>query len=568
MKKYLLSTAAAIGLLGGPVLAADLPVKAQPPGCPGCNWNGFYVGFNVGGGIGHDPSSDTISLNPAGTIAVISPGVINPISNTTYSQSPAGALAGGQVGANWQIGRLVLGGEADWDWTRQRDNLQINNFIASSVAATAASSYGYSDEEKINWLATARARVGWASDYSLAYVTGGVAWGGVESNYGFNAFGSAIFATAAPGAASFSTTRTGWVLGSGVETSLGWMGANHWSAKIEYLYVDLGTVTNSFSVTRFGASAYTIASSTHIQDNIVRLGLNYRFGGENFGPPPPSTLGPCPTCNWTGFYVGANEATGIGHNRAHETDSLLPSTANSANVANPLTDVWHTELPVGVMAGGQAGFNWQTGNLVFGGEADWDWSRQRDLFSNANFIASRATVAPATVGLTDSQKLDWLATARGRVGWTENCFLWYVTGGVAWGRVEFELLVPGRPAGRCHHRLPNPSVRGQHQRHQNGLDHRRRRRDHDDLARVVQSLVQQVRISLCRPRLDQQYLLDPGDGGRYPGSPHLLEHQPGSRQHRPFRRELPLRRLGRIGDCLVQSVRLMAGARFSHVRAL
>jgi outer membrane immunogenic protein len=435
MKKYLLSTAAAVALLGGPALAADMPVKAQPPGCPGCNWNGFYVGVNLGGSIGHDRSQDAISLNPAGTIAAIAPGVLNPISNTTYSSSPAGFLGGGQAGFNWQMGHLVLGAEGDWDIVRQRDNLQINNFLASSVNVAPAA-YGYSDEEKIKWLATARARVGWASGYSMAYVTGGVAWGGVESNYAFQAFqvtGIPTFASAA-GAASFSTTRTGWVLGSGIETSLGWMGANHWSAKIEYLYVDLGTVTNSFSVPQAGASAYTISSSTHIRDNIVRLGLNYRVGGDRFAPPP--TPGPCPTCDWKGFYVGVNEATGIGHNRTHETDSLLPANVNSANVNNPLTDVWHTESPIGVMAGGQVGFNWQLGSVVFGAEADWDWARQRDSFANTNFVASTVVVAPTQIGLTDDQKLSWLATARARIGWTENCFLWYVTGGAAWARVE------------------------------------------------------------------------------------------------------------------------------------
>ena len=543
MKRYWLACVAVGALWGGSAVAADMPVKAAPIFCPACNWSGFYVGVNVGGSIGHDASQDTISLNPAGSpngLGGIPPGVLNPISNTTYSQSPAGWLGGGQVGFNWQMGHLVLGGEADWNWSGQRDNLQIKNFIASSTTVATNTSYGYSDEEKIKWLATARARVGWASGYSLAYVTGGVAWGGVESNYTFAGFGSPLFATA-PGAASFSTTKTGWVIGSGVETSLAWMGANHWSAKLEYLYVDLGTVSNSFSVplTATPTSAYTASSSTHIRDNIVRLGLNYRFGGGAWAPPP--TPGPCPTCNWSGYYVGVNAATSIGHDRAYETVALNPA-GGGAGINNPLTDVWHTELPIGFMAGGQAGFNWQTGNLVFGGEADWNWSGQRDLFSNVNFIASTVNVAPAAIGLTDNQKLDWLATARGRIGWTENCFLWYVTGGVAWGQVEFELLVPGYAGAWNRHRhLPDRTVRSQRQRHQGGLDHWRRRRDHDDLARAVQSLVEQVRISLRRPRLDQQQLLDPG--GRRRGRLHLLEQQQDSRQHRPLRHKLPRRRL-------------------------
>lgn len=273
----------------------------------------------------------------------------------------------------------------------------------------------------------------------MAYVTGGVAWGGVDSNYAFQAVGTGLFATA-PSAASFSTTKTGRVIGSGVETSLAWMGANHWSAKIEYLYVDLGSVNNSTFVplTATPANGYVASSTTHIRDNIVRVGLNYRMGGDAYGYAPRPTPGPCPTCNWGGFYVGVNEATGMGHDRAHETVALNPPGGGGVapGVNNPLTDVRHTDSPIGFMAGGQAGYNWQTGNWVFGAEADWSWSGQRDSFANTNFIASTVNVAPAVIGLTDNQKLEWLATARARVGWAENCFLWYVTGGVAWGRVE------------------------------------------------------------------------------------------------------------------------------------
>ena len=432
MKHKLLASVAVAALWTGSAFAADIPVKAPPITCPSCNWNGYYIGLNFGGSIGHGSANDSISLIPAA-----GPGVINPISNTTYSQSPAGFLGGGQIGYNWQIGHWVLGAEADWDAASQRDNLQINNFIASSVVVAPAA-YAYSDQERIKWLSTARARVGWASGYTLVYITGGAAWGGVDSNYTFQAVqtGAGATFTSAPGAASFSTTKTGWAIGSGVETSLGWMGANHWSAKLEYLYVDLGSITNSFAVVQPGVpgSTYNISSTSKIHDNIVRLGLNYRFGGEQYAPPP--TRGPCPTCDWRGFYVGVNELTGIAHNRTHDTDELIPRTVNTANINNPLTDVVHTESPFGYGAGGQFGYNWQSGHFVLGAEGDFDWVRQRDTFANVNFVASTVVVAPAQIAITDNQKIDWLATLRGRVGWQESCFLWYVTGGAAWGRVE------------------------------------------------------------------------------------------------------------------------------------
>ena len=431
MKKYLLTSVALTTVLGGTAMAADLALKAPPPPpCTACNWSGFYLGVNAGGSFGHDPSNDAISLIPPGGIA----GVTNPISNTSYSQSPSGALGGFQAGFNWQTGHAVLGAEVDWDAANQRSRLQVNNFLASSVVVAPAA-YTMTDEQKIGWLATARARVGAAYGYTLWYVTGGAAWAGVKTSSTFQATGSPVFISG-PGSADFSQTKDGWAVGGGVETALAWMGAANWSAKLEYLYVDLGSVSNSYSVAQAPGSFYTISSTSNLHDHIVRAGLNYRFGGDHMAGAAPAMAGPCPTCNWTGFYIGANAGGSIGRDRAHENDSLNPPTANGANVTNPLTDVLHTESPVGGMAGGQIGFNWQTNHVVLGAEADWDWVGQRDSFANQNFVASTVVVAPAVNSLTDDQKIKSLGTARARLGWADNCFLWYVTGGAAWGQVQ------------------------------------------------------------------------------------------------------------------------------------
>src|SRR5205807_289029 len=128
-------------------------------------------------------------------------------------------------------------------------------------------------------------------------------------------------------AASFSSTRTGWTIGAGAETKLG----GGWSAKFEYLYVDLGTVTDTLPIAInpvFGAAFNTggVAStktSSHVTDNIVRVGVNYSFGaGSNAGSiaadlpvkapiykaPPVAVAAP----SWTGFYVGLNGGGSIG----------------------------------------------------------------------------------------------------------------------------------------------------------------------------------------------------------------------------------------------------------------
>ncbi len=281
MKTFLLTSAALTALLSGSAMAADMPLKAPPIfACPTCNWDGFYVGANVGGSIGHDGTNESVSLIPPGGGGA---GVTNPIASSGYSLSPAGVLGGGQLGWNRQFGSWVFGVEGDWDWAGQRDKLQNQNFIASSVVV-APTIFNYSDEQKISWLATARARLGWTHDCFLWFLTGGAAFGEVQSSYALSAtqlVGAGVFGPAA-GAASFSTTKTGWTIGGGVETSMAWLGmSNRWSTKLEYLYVDLGSVTNNFSLPGAVGSGtnYVVSSSSSIHDHIIRVGVNYRFGG-------------------------------------------------------------------------------------------------------------------------------------------------------------------------------------------------------------------------------------------------------------------------------------------------
>ena len=69
---------------------------------------------------------------------------------------------------------------------------------------------------------------------------------------------------------NFNTIRAGWTAGGGIEGSLG----NNWLAKLEYLYMDFGTFNNAFT----GVAPFTpIGLSTHLTDNIVRVGVNYHF---------------------------------------------------------------------------------------------------------------------------------------------------------------------------------------------------------------------------------------------------------------------------------------------------
>ncbi len=121
------------------------------------------------------------------------------------------------------------------------------------------------------------------SDRVLLYVTGGLAVGEVKSTAGATtttttalSFGTPPGPTSVFALAASSSTRAGWTIGAGVEGAIG----GNWTARLEYLYVDLGTVNNTFAGT---APFAPITTSAHVTDNILRAGVNYRFGGPDCG---------------------------------------------------------------------------------------------------------------------------------------------------------------------------------------------------------------------------------------------------------------------------------------------
>jgi outer membrane immunogenic protein len=107
-------------------------------------------------------------------------------------------------------------------------------------------------ETKNDWLGTARARLGYAGwNNLLPYVTGGAAFGNIKGTVG---------------GASVTKTNIGWTAGAGLEYAF--LGA--WSAKVEYLYADLGKATCP-------AGTCTFDTDVKFKANLVRVGLNYRF---------------------------------------------------------------------------------------------------------------------------------------------------------------------------------------------------------------------------------------------------------------------------------------------------
>jgi outer membrane immunogenic protein len=236
-------------------LAADMPLKAPPPPAPVSSWTGFYGGINGGYSVGRDPFNQTLS--DAGVSAS---------SSIDSRVSPLGGLFGGQFGYNFQSGHIVWGLEGDIQWANQNDTSGCGLECINEPGVTVAT-LG-SVEQEVKWFGTARGRLGYANDSWLLYVTGGAAWGGIDATTAFSV------ATGGPTTAASQTTsftKGGWVFGGGTEVRL--MGP--WTAKFEYLYMDLGSISDTLAITALGGANLTTNSS--IRDNIVRAGLNYRF---------------------------------------------------------------------------------------------------------------------------------------------------------------------------------------------------------------------------------------------------------------------------------------------------
>ncbi|MGP0092778.1 MAG: outer membrane protein [Xanthobacteraceae bacterium] len=123
--------------------------------------------------------------------------------------------------------------------------------------------------------------------------------------------------------------------------------------------------------------------------------------------------------NWTGFYIGVN--LGGAWARETNTDTFTTSPTTSV-ITSPSSTI------SGVIGGGQIGYNWQSGNLVFGLEADVDGSGQSG--TSTSTVAGFGTDAVAST-------IRAFGTARARVGFAADRWLWYVTGGFAWQDVGF-----------------------------------------------------------------------------------------------------------------------------------
>jgi outer membrane immunogenic protein len=132
--------------------------------------------------------------------------------------------------------------------------------------------------------------------------------------------------------------------------------------------------------------------------------------------------------NWTGFYAGVNAGGNWGTSDVSNTQT--PGTLGGgcpACVASVITIIGNQSISTSGFTGGvHGGYNWQSGNLLAGIEVDFEYFR-----SAGSTTASGIAIGVGTVTMNSSLSTDWLFTARPRLGYVTNNWLFYGTGGLA-----------------------------------------------------------------------------------------------------------------------------------------
>jgi outer membrane immunogenic protein len=332
MKTILLASVASLAIAGA-AHAADLaPIEAPP------TWDGFYIGSYVGWAwFDADLTAGGFDTDDA--------------------------IAGSVAGYNWQSGNWVFGLEAD---------------IGFSIARADGNSSDLDGNERagVDWIGTARGRVGYAFDNVLVYVAGGASGAEVEID---------------DNSEIDSDVLLGWTVGAGVEAKIN----DKASVRIEYLFSDYGSED-------FDADGSP--TTVDLQSHQVRAVLNYKFDslpffGEAYEAPAGSA--------WEGLYAGGHSGYAFGH---FEEDGF-----------------GDTDDVQGSLRGVQIGYNWQSGSWVYGLETDFALSQAE---ANDDDDDIDADLDLERVGL------DYVGTVRARVGWEAGRFLLFGTGGFAYGGLE------------------------------------------------------------------------------------------------------------------------------------
>ncbi len=220
------AAAAALLALTGATHAADLgggypSYKDETPYGGQVLWSGAYVGAQLGYAWSDVDARDTNSVN-----------------TDRYSYDVDGFIGGGYLGFNWQTQGVVLGLEADVEYTDLADSGRGNNL-------------GGRHKTDVNWMGSVRGRLAFVADRALFYVTGGWAFADVDTRN----FSLPV---------SYGDIRHGWTLGAGTEYAF----SDNLIGRLEYRYSDFGGDSR-----RVGADR----DSSDLDMHALRAGLAFKF---------------------------------------------------------------------------------------------------------------------------------------------------------------------------------------------------------------------------------------------------------------------------------------------------
>lgn len=257
MKKVVFALAG-LCLSGALVMAGPEPysgkemkqVAPMPPACP--NWTGFYIGGFGGYKFG--------VINPGMTVTGLEPEDISALEDRAGKDlDTSGGELGGLIGYNYEWNKWVLGVEVAGGYLWLRDSQFTGAFFSpQGNQLFVATSF------KTHYLLTVGPRIGYAFCRWLPYVTGGLAVGDLDFHQRFGAADYPFFPRN-----SASETNAGWFVGGGLQYAF----TNHWSARVQYQFIDLGDVTTNQS----SAFTYTAKSEASLREHNASFAIIYGF---------------------------------------------------------------------------------------------------------------------------------------------------------------------------------------------------------------------------------------------------------------------------------------------------